>query len=175
MEQKWPSHRIRRARRRRGERRQLRDRSQRGLRVRRRCLVLQVYNKRLGVSQRRGQSRRQTRKIGYASWGRSRAGRRRANGPALRKGRHDRHQVLQHSRIKKHEQQRQKTTVCKEAEQFFVSTAERSVFAAVPDSAAGRQTALKKAKRRPTGTDRRTFLKAGSGPGTVDLPTGTGP
>ena len=60
---------------------------------------------------------------------------------------------------------------------FFVTTAQRSVFAAVPDSAAGRQTALKTAKRLPPGTDRcrRTFLKVGSGPGTVDHPTGTGP
>ena len=59
--------------------------------------------------------------------------------------------------------------VCNDAEQFFVTTAERSVFAAVPESAAGRQTALK------TDRCRKTFLKAGSGPGTVDYTTGTGP
>ena len=65
--------------------------------------------------------------------------------------------------------QRQEVSVCTDAEQFFITTAERSVFAAVPETAAGRQTALK------TDRCRETFLKAGSGPGTVDYTAGTGP
>ena len=101
MEQAWSCNRIRRARRRRGKQCQLKARCQRGLCVRRRRLVLQIHNKWLGVCQRMGQRRKRTRKVRRVVWGRSNAERRRAEDPALSRGRHNRHQVLQHNRIRK--------------------------------------------------------------------------
>ena len=149
--------------------------------MRRRSLVLQIHNKWLGVSQRLWHRRRRSRKVRRVVLGQRRRLTEAATGPRpLPKAPQsppDPAAQQEKKDMRECRRQRQEASVCNDAEQFFVTTAERSVFAAVPESAAGRQTTLKTAKRLPPGTDRcrETFLKAGSGPGTVDHPTGTGP